>query len=397
MPKVISYFSLLSLLLGLMGCSSPAADLRLDKASAPAPQAQVASQAAIAAPVAAPPAAPGQTTRSAPSTTDAVSTSQASPNQGYMARPEVQTFASTVARERNLPPQEVSALLTQARRLPAAIRLMTPPEPGTPAAPKNWTSYRNNFVEPIRINAGKAFMAKHAEALRLAQAQFGVPANIIAAIIGVETLYGQYMGNYRVLDALTTLSFDYPDPLRPDRIEMFQEQLADFIELNYQGKVDAQRQLGSFAGAMGIPQFMPTSLKRWAVASDPTSTRIDLESNVNDAILSVANFLKVHGWIEGLPVFAPVALPPRAGELVEGGLTPTLNWDTLKAAGATLDPGAQAGVWANYPLGVIDLPLPAQDTVQYRTATPNFFALTQYNRSYFYATAVADLAQALVQ
>jgi membrane-bound lytic murein transglycosylase B len=393
MPKAISYLSSLSLLLGLMGCSSPAADLRLDKASAPAPQTQVASQAVIAAPV----AAPAQTTRSAPSTTEAATAPHASSNQGYMARPEVQAFASTVARERNLPPQEVSALLAQARRLPAAIRLMTPPEPGKPVSPKNWTSYRNNFVEPIRINAGKAFMAKHEQALRLAQAQFGVPANIIAAIIGVETLYGQYMGNYRVLDALTTLSFDYPDPLRPDRIEMFQGQLADFIELNYQGKVDAKRQLGSFAGAMGIPQFMPTSIKRWAVASDPTSARIDLESNVNDAIMSVANFLKAHGWIEGLPVFAPVALPPQAGELVEGGLTPTMNWDTLKAAGATLDLGAQAGVWTNYPLGVIDLPLPAQDTVQYRTATPNFFALTQYNRSYFYATAVADLAQALVQ
>jgi membrane-bound lytic murein transglycosylase B len=314
-----------------------------------------------------------------------------------LARPEVQAYAQTVAAQRNLAPQNVRALLAKAQRLPVAIRQMTPSEPGKPVTPKNWTAYRNNFVEPIRINAGKAFMREYAQDLNAAQARFGVPANIIAAIIGVETLYGQYMGNYRVLDALTTLSFDYPDPNRPDRIEMFQAQLADFIELHYEGKVDANRQLGSFAGAMGIPQFMPTSLKRWAIASDPNQPAIDLEHNVNDAILSVANFLTVHGWIAGLPVFAPVELPTDAGDLVDGGLTPTIDWAQLQMAGATLTPGAVLGSWVNYPLGVINLPLPALDTVQYRTATPNFFALTQYNRSYFYATAVADLAQALVQ
>ncbi|MCD8564862.1 MAG: lytic murein transglycosylase B [Burkholderiaceae bacterium] len=374
MPKALSYLPLLSLVLVLSGCSTPAADLRLDKGSAPIDQAQV------------------QTT---PNT--AMELAKPVPNTGYLARPDVQAYAQTVAQSRNLPPENVRALLAKAQRLPVAIRLMTPPEPGKPVTPKNWATYRNNFVEPIRINAGKTFMAEHEAMLKAAESRFGVPANIVAAIIGVETLYGQYMGNYRVLDALTTLSFDYPDALRADRIEMFQGQLADFIELHYRGKVDANRQLGSFAGAMGIPQFMPTSLKLWAVSSDPSQTRIDLEHNVNDAILSVANFLKAHGWIAGLPVFAPVDLPAKAGELVDGGLTPRLDWTQLKAAGATLAPGAQPGPWADYPLGVINLPLPTQNTVQYRTATPNFFALTQYNRSYFYAAAVADLAQALVR
>lgn len=376
MPKALSYLPLLSLLLTMVGCATPAANLSLDKSSAPIDQAQTQVPVATPAPI---------------------SLAGPVPDTGYLARPEVRSYAQTVAQARGLPANNVRALLAQAERLPVAIRLMTPPEPGKPVAPKDWVKYRANFVEPIRINAGKAFMTEHSEALESAQDQFGVPANIIAAIIGVETLYGQYMGNYRVLDALTTLSFDYPDPQRPDRIEMFRGQLADFIELHYQGKVDANRQLGSFAGAMGIPQFMPTSLKLWAVASDPAQTRIDLENNVNDAILSVANFLKVHGWIGGLPVFAPVDLPPKAAELVDGGLTPRLDWTQLEAAGATLAPGAQAGIWSNYPLGVINLPLPARDTVEYRTATPNFFALTQYNRSYFYAAAVADLAQALVR
>lgn len=386
MPKALSYLRLLSLVLALAGCSTPAADLRLNKGSAPIDQAQVQKPPSAAIEQTEP-----VTKRLPKPVFEPVS------NTGYLARPEVQAYAQTVAQDRNLPPESVRALIAQAERLPVAIRLMTPPEPGKPVAPKNWATYRNNFVEPIRINAGKAFMAEHEEMLQTAESRFGVPANIIAAIIGVETLYGQYMGNYRVLDALTTLSFDYPDPVRADRIEMFQGQLADFIELHYQGKVDANRQLGSFAGAMGIPQFMPTSLKLWAVSSDPRQTHIDLEHNVNDAILSVANFLKVHGWIAGLPVFAPVDLPAEAGELVDGGLTPRLDWTQLKAAGATLTPGAQLGTWADYPLGVINLPLPTQNMVQYRTATPNFFALTQYNRSYFYATAVADLAQALVK
>jgi membrane-bound lytic murein transglycosylase B len=223
-----------------------------------------------------------------------------------------------------------------------------------------------------------------------------VPANVIAAIIGVETLYGEHLGNYRVLDAITSLSFDYPDPLRPDRIEMFQGQLADLIELHYQGKVDATRQLGSYAGAMGIPQFMPTSLKRWAVSANPDRA-INLENHVDDAILSVANFLVEHGWIRGLPVFAPVRLPADPAKLVAGGLIPTLTWPELEAQGATIATGAPPNSqWMDYPLGVIDLPTSSQNRVEYRTATPNFFALTQYNRSYFYATAVEDLAQALI-
>lgn len=376
MPKALSYLPILSLLFGLAGCATPSANPVSIKSSADNAEKTLTLTSAQHA------------MRSEPNSAPV-------PNTGYLARPEVQTYARAVAQSRNLPPNEVRALLASAQTLPVAIRLMSPPDPAKPRPPKNWASYRNNFIEPIRIRGGKAFMAEHATALAQAEQRYGVPGNIIAAIIGVETLYGQYMGNYRVLDALTTLSFDYPDPNRPDRIEMFQGQLADFIELHHQGKVDANRQLGSFAGAMGIPQFMPTSIKRWAVASTTDQPTIDLENNVNDAIASVANFLVEHGWIGGLPVFAPVDLPPTSGTLVDGGLTPTLDWAALQAAGATLKPGAKAGVWANYPLGVINLPLPQQNTVQYRTATPNFFALTQYNRSYFYATAVADLASAI--
>ena len=383
MPKTFanlpSSFFLLSLLLLLMGCTSSPPNTAATAATAPVVTAALTSTAP-----------PTLTTPARAWPTEPVKA------QGYLLRPEVVAYAQRVARERDLPYDAVAALLVQAQRLPLAIRQMTPAKPGEPVRPRDWARYRNIFVEPVRINGGRAFMAEHAKTLAQAQARFGVPANIIAAIIGVETLYGQNMGNHRVLDALVTLSFDYPDDTRTDRIEMFQGQLADFIELHYQGKLDANRALGSFAGAMGIPQFMPTSLKTWAVASDPESGRIDLEYNVNDAIFSVANFLVAHGWVPGLPVFAPVQLPPDPAALVDGGLRATLTWSQLQEAGATLAPGASLGRWAEYRLGVINLALPNLGTVQYRTATPNFFALTEYNRSYFYASAVADLAQALV-
>lgn len=390
MPINLNYLPVLSLLWILAGCASPSSDSRAQAPSAIATPviAQPAPSTPTIAPAIAPASTPAANARDLPT--------GPTPTSGYMARPDVQAFANQVARQRDLTPSAVGTLISQAQRLPVAIRLMTPATPGQPVQPRDWARYRSNFVDPVRVRGGKAFMAENSATLAQAQAQFGVPANIIAAIIGVETNYGQNMGNYRVLDALVTLSFDYPDAKRPDRIEMFQGQLADFIELHYQGKLDARRALGSYAGAMGIPQFMPTSLKLWAVASDPSTGRIDLEYNVNDAILSVAHFLKVHGWVTGLPVFAPVDLPAQAAELVDGGLTPTLSWTELVEAGARLAPGASLGAWAQDKLGVINLALPNLNTVQYRTATPNFFALTQYNRSYFYAAAVADLAQALL-
>jgi membrane-bound lytic murein transglycosylase B len=152
----------------------------------------------------------------------------------------------------------------------------------------------------------------------------------------------------------------------------------------------------SYAGAIGIPQFMPGSIKRFAVSASGAA-QISLSSSVPDAIVSVANFLVEHGWQRGLPVFAPVTLPASAGKLVDGGLKPTLDWPQLRAAGAKLAPGAKEGAWTRAALGVIDLPEESAGTVELRTATQNFFTITQYNRSYFYAASVADLAAELAK
>ena len=323
-------------------------------------------------------------------------------------RAEIERFGHELAVSRKLNEAEVQKLLTEARYNPTVYRLLAPPAPGQKRPARSWQTYRGRVVEPVRISQGRQFMQEYENELDRASQRYGVPKEIIAAIIGVETGYGRNQGNFRVLDALTTLAFDYPDPSRPDRIEMFRNQLADLIELDQIGKVNARVLKGSFAGAVGIPQFMPTSIKLFAVSAQGRDS-VDLNNNFDDAILSVANFLVEHGWQPGLPVFAPVKLPANPAKLVDGGLKPTLDWTQLQAAGASMS-GAptqtsttkagsadKARSWIYTGLGVIDLPEETAGTTEFRVATPNFFTITQYNRSYFYATSVADLAAALAK
>ncbi len=307
-------------------------------------------------------------------------------------RPDARGYAEQLAAERGLALEPVVAALESARYNATVARLIAPSPPGRKVW-RSWITYRARFVEPKRINWGLQFWEENQTLLTQAAQRYGVPASIIASIIGVETLYGRNMGSFRVLDALATLAFDYPDPAKPERAEMFRGQLGDFITLALQDKLALDAR-GSYAGAIGMPQFMPGSIKRYAVDGDHDG-HIDLANSVADSVMSVGNFLVEHGWQRGLPVFAPVILPPDPSALASGGLQPTQTWASLRAAGARLAPGAQADGWQDRPLGVVDLVEEARGTVQYRTATPNFFALTQYNRSYFYATAVADLAAAL--
>lgn len=302
--------------------------------------------------------------------------------------PEVLAFARETARARQVPLSEVESLLKSARYDATAVRLMTPPE-RTGRIRRAWLSYRKRHVDPIRIRRGIDFWQAHRQTLDRVSTLTGVPASIMVAIIGIETVYGQYTGDHRVLDTLTTLGFRYPDPNRPERQTMFRNQLADLIVLDHEGVLDARVVEGSFAGAMGLPQFMPGSLMRYAVSHDG-GRRVDL-TNTDDAIASVGNFLKSHGWVRDVPVFAPVRLPADAGSLVQDGLEPLSDWTHLKAEGARALPG-DGTRWQSQPLGVIDLQDEIRGTNEYRCATPNFFAITKYNRSYFYAASVADLA-----
>ncbi|MGB3288056.1 MAG: lytic murein transglycosylase B [Burkholderiaceae bacterium] len=317
--------------------------------------------------------------------------------------PDIQAYAQEVARVRGVPPARVETLLKDAQYSATAARLMAPAKT---RIRRSWVTYRNRFVEPVRINAGGKFWQQNKSALDKASREYGVPPSIIVAIIGVETIYGRHTGNFRVLDALATLGFSYPDDSRPERSQLFRDQLADLIQLDYERKLDAKEVTGSFAGAMGLPQFMPGSLMRYA-ADGNGDGRIDLLGTVDDAIVSVARFLRLHGWVPGLPVFAPATLPPNPQAMVVGGLSPTYDWAQLQAKGAAARPlpGAQAGKasqktgaradWRQYKLGIVDLLDEPRKLAEYRLGTPNFFAITHYNRSYFYATSVNDLAKAL--
>jgi len=309
--------------------------------------------------------------------------------------PQRETFARAVASGRGLDYSAVLTLLQEARYNATVVRLIAPSGPVRKTV-RAWPTYRQRYVERIRIRDGVAFMQKHAGPLARAQVRYGVPAHVIAAIIGVETLYGRQTGSFRTLDVLATLAFHYPVPERADRIQMFRDQLADLIALHFSTHLDARTLQGSFAGAIGVPQFMPGSIKRYAVDADGDG-RIDLHGSIDDVVMSVGNFLVQHGWRRGLPIFASAQLPADPSALVDGGLEPTLTWDRLRAAGAREIPDVAAGFWQDAPLGVIDLPDERVGHVEYRIATPNFFALTQYNRSYFYAAAVADLAMVLQQ
>lgn len=324
--------------------------------------------------------------------------------------PAIQAYVLEVAQSRHVPLALATRILESAQFNPTVARLMAPAKT---RIKRSWVTYRNRFVEPVRINGGVKFWNANRAMLDATAKKYGVPASIIVAIIGIETLYGQQTGDFRVLDALATLGFRYPDDSRPERSQLFRDQLADLIQLHHEGKVDAFTAQGSFAGAMGLPQFMPGSLMRYAVDGD-NDGRIDLLNNTDDAIVSVASFLRQHGWVPQLPVFAPVVLPANAGPMVAGGLFPTYDWTELQARGAKAadrgapSPGlanvvaqaqargnAGAAAWRGQKLGVIDLVDEPRNLSEYRTGTPNFFAITHYNRSYFYAASVADLAEEL--
>lgn len=304
-----------------------------------------------------------------------------------------QEFVQQVSKRYNIPKNFVQNMLSQANINTRVITLMSPKN--TTAVKRHWQTYRGRFVEPIRTRKGTAFWNNYRSDLAVAEQKYGVPAAVITGIIGVETIYGEQMGTFSVLDSLYTLGFNHPDPSRPEKSQMFRNQLAALIELTHKGKFDGYTATGSFAGAFGLGQFMPISILHYAVDADGDG-RIDLRNSKKDAIHSVANFLVKHGWQSNMPIFAPVTLPPSPANLVDGGLDAKISWAQLQAQGARSN--ASGAKWQDgIRIGVIDLKDDVRGNHEYRTATQNFFAITKYNRSYFYAASVADLASVLAK
>ena len=308
----------------------------------------------------------------------------------YASRADAMAFADDLAARRGLDREWVRQAIGQARLLSQVPRLMLPPPVGTP---KNWRVYRSRFIDPVRIRAGVRFWQEHREALERAEAEYGVPAETIVGIIGVETIYGQQMGNFRVMDALATLAFDFPSahPRARERQAFFQRELEQFLSLTNRSNIDPFEPRGSYAGAMGLGQFMPSSWVRYAVDFDGDG-RVDLFRSPVDAIGSVANYFKGHNWTTGMPTHFGVQFDTsrlQLDTLLAPDILPTFSATSMQAKGVVLDaPGAQH----TGPMALVELQN-GGDTPTYVAGTENFYAITRYNWSSYYAMAVIELGR----
>lgn len=295
----------------------------------------------------------------------------------FSERPEVQQFVADMASKHGFDVDDLTRLFARIVPRPSAAKTMT----GQVAKPPSWIRYRSNFVNPWRISHGVSFWNENAEALARARRIYGVPEEVIVAIIGVETRYGSFPLPYPVLDTLATLAFDYPR-----RGEFFRGELEQFLLLMREEGRDPLSVRGSFAGAMGIPQFMPSSYRTYAVDFDGDGHR-DLWDDPVDAIGSVANYLKTYGWEADQPIAIRASLQPdSACDQLTGTLKPSHRIGELEASGVKpaefLAPETQAALLA------VDV----EDGREYWLGMTNFYVITRYNRNLFYALAVYQLS-----
>ncbi len=309
-------------------------------------------------------------------------------DRGLDKRPDVQAFIAGMARSEGFDSAALARVFAQVRLQPRVVAAMSRPI----ATPPKWYEYGPQFLNASRIDAGVAFWRANDAALARAESSFGVPAEVIVAIIGVETFYGRNTGSFRVIDALSTLAFDYPR-----RAEYFTGELRNFLLLCREQGVSPLDARGSFAGAVGLPQFMPGSIRNYALDFDGDG-RIDLANDPDDAVGSVANYLARHGWQTGQPVMTPVRLDEARTEelarLFDGGVTERRGVAAWVRDGVTgfVIPGNLG----SDPVGLLMLESrETPEAPEYWMTFTNWFVLTRYNRSRLYASSVWLLAQAL--
>ena len=313
----------------------------------------------------------------------------------------LQSFLEKVSKNHQIPLNDLKLAFEDTKAIPSIKKLVMPPPPGFQ---KNWNVYRSRFVEPRRLAAGQKFWVTHRSFIEKTEKETGVPAQIIVSIIGVETIYGRHMGGFSVRDTLSTLGFDYPDtPNKIARETLFKNQLEDLILLCWAENRQAKpfktclNQTGSYAGAIGLPQFMPGSIRRFAVDGNKDG-KIDLRNSPEDAIASVANFLKVHGWVQDESIYLDIesgqSAQDNAARLADGEPKAKLQLGELINQGLL----KQSSLPANTPSLIVDLPSPGNNggtDVRYVIGLRNFLAICDYNRSFFYAQSVAEFAEAL--
>jgi membrane-bound lytic murein transglycosylase B len=269
-------------------------------------------------------------------------------------------------------------LFAQVRPQPSIIRAMNAPSTSRP-----WHVFRKNHVDAVHINGGVKFWGQHAATLARATRDYGVPEEIITATIGIETHYGGYTGNFRILDALATLAFDYPK-----RAEFFLGELEQFLLMGKDMAFDLASLRGSYAGAMGIPQFLPSSYRKYAVDFDGDGAR-DLFKSVPDVIGSVANYYKLHEWQAGEAVVVPAQVGATPDPALVDDITPKTPIVEFRKLG--IQP---VGAVSDDALAAL-LPLETESGMQYWFGLKNFYVITRYNRSTNYAMAVYEIAQGI--
>ena len=309
----------------------------------------------------------------------------------YGAREDVRRFADEVAQRQGLDAAWVRAALERARFSPAVTRFVMPAANGTA---KNWAAYRSRFVEPVRIRAGLAFWRANQKWLDLAEERFGVPPEVVVGIIGVESIFGQQTGNFRVIDALATLAFDFPSG-RKDRAPFFRDELEAFLLMCNKGGLEPLVVKGSYAGAIGMPQFLPSSVNKYAVDLDGDGF-IDLNDSPADVIGSVARYMAEFGWQRGMATRFDVTPPPEVSEraaLLIPDIVPSFSAQEFAQRGATL---STAGTSFEGKLALVELQN-GDAAPSYVAGTANFYAITRYNWSSYYAMAVIELGEAVAR
>ncbi|MEO7254756.1 MAG: lytic murein transglycosylase B [Casimicrobium sp.] len=307
--------------------------------------------------------------------------------QDYKDRGEWAALRAELVTENNYDAAVLDATIARVKRQDKVITYMDTPI----RAPTPWYVYWPRHIGGDRLQRGAEFMRANRASFASAEQNYGVPASVVAAIIGVETVYGRITGNFRVIDALATLAFDYPR-----RAEFFRAELKELFLLAREQKRSPLDFTGSFAGAMGWPQFMPGSYRKWAVDFD-NDQKIDLWNSPADIVGSVASFLAGHGWQRGEPVMLPIATP--SAEIIasiDGGLSPRKPLKEYLAAGITITARDADVVLPSdeESVGIISLDN-ADGRNEYWLTFENFYVITRYNRSRMYASSVWSLAYAL--
>lgn len=311
----------------------------------------------------------------------------------YAARPEVLMWLEELSKAKALPMAWLTDVVAVARYSPLSEKYTTPrpKAPRTTTPEKNFRLYAKNLVNSERIKRGVKFLNAHREVFDRVEASSGVPRYIVAAIIGIESIYGRNMGRFRVLDALMTLSFDYTR-----RADYYRTELANFLEFCWNEHIEPVSVTGSFAGAMGLGQFMPASLRAWGMDGDGDG-RIDIVESEADGIASVANFLVGHGWVRGVaPLYRVKANDEIFRATKSGGIRAHTTVAELLQAG--VEPFEDIPLPAEEPALLVDLPWTSaagKHATDYFIGTRSFSAILRYNRSYFYAAAVTRLAEEL--